>query len=129
VSKTNTYQLFLTDTHTAAGSLHRSRGVAASSTNTYYGAKMKPTDAGLLGFQLETTGNLTGTFTLWYSDEEKPALDTDTDWVQDTSWVRTNPAAGTTKVKYAGSGLKGRWARVKYVNASGTGNLLGVVAS
>jgi hypothetical protein len=125
----NSYQLFLTDVTSDSGSLFRTPGVAASSTNTYYSQKMAPDREGLLGFQLETTGNLTGTFTLWYSDEERPALGTDTDWVQDTSWSPTNPAAGTTKVKYVVAGLKARWARVKYVNASGTGNLLGVVAS
>lgn len=125
MSRIHVNRLFLTDVVSDSGSLFRFEGVAASSTNTYYSQKMQPDDEGLLGFTLETTGTLTGTFTLWYSDEDQPALATDTDWVQDTSWSPTNPAGSTTKVKYVVSGLRGKWARVKYVNGSGTGNLLG----
>lgn len=118
------YKMFTTRTALATGGVTQTDGVAASSTNTYYSNKMQPHRHGL-GFQLETTGTLTGTFTLWWSDEEAPTLADDTDWAQDTSWSPTNPAGSTTKVKYAVEGIKGRWARVKYVNASGTGNLLG----
>lgn len=124
------YHLFVTEyTNTSspasAGGLYQDFYVAASSTDTYYSRKMQVSEEGLVGFTLETTGNLTGVFTLWYSDEDRPSLSDDTDWVQDTSWVPTNPAAGTTKVKYVIADLKCRWVRVKYVNASGTGNLIG----
>lgn len=120
----NTYRLFTTKTVSDEGASYTEDGVAASSTDTYYSNKMAP-GSDDLGFTLQTTGTLTGTFTLWYSDKDKPVLTDDTDWVQDTSWVPTNPAGATTKVKYSIDGLECAWARVKYVNSGGTGNLLG----
>lgn len=122
------YKLFVTRTALATGGVTQTDGVAASSTNTYYGNKMNPRENSL-GFQLQTTGTLTGTFTLWWSDEENPSVSDDTDWVQDTSWSPTNPAGSTTKVKYSVTDVRARWARVKYVNASGTGDLLGEYVS
>src|SRR5688572_26695083 len=120
-----TYRIFVTDTVSDSGSLFKTDGVAASSTNTYYSAKMAPDKQGMLGFTLQTTGTLTGEFTLWYSDEDNPVLTDDTDWVEDTAWTDTDPAGTATKVKYVVEGLRARWARIKYVNASGTGNVLG----
>lgn len=117
------YKLFVTDTVSAGGSLFHTDGVAASGTQ--YSKKMKPSPTGDLGFTLESTGTVTGTFTLWYSDEDSPSEANDTDWVQDTTWVPTNPAGAATKTKYVVSGLRARWARVKHVTSGGAGNLLG----
>lgn len=120
----NTYRLFTTKTVSDEGASYTEDGVAASSTDTYYSNKMAP-GSDDLGFTLQTTGTLTGTFTLWLSDKDHPSLADDADWVQAAGPTFTNPAGSTTKVKYGIEGLEFAWARVKYVNASGTGNLLG----
>lgn len=118
------YKMFTTET-TTTGARYVAEGVAASSTDTYYSKKFAIGDDNAIGFSLETTGTLTGTFTLWLSDEPNPSLANDTDWEQDASWAPTNPAAGVSYTKYDITDRKGKWWRIKYVNASGTGNLLG----
>lgn len=117
------YKLFVTDTVSPGGSLFHTDGVTASGTQ--YSKKMLPSREGHLGFTIESTGTVTATLTLWYSDEENPSEASDTDWVQDTSWSPTNPAGAATKVKYVVEGLRARWARVKSVTSGGAGNLLG----
>ncbi len=118
------YDLFTTQDVTG-GARHVLSYVAASSTNTYRSNKNPVSDNDSVGFTLETTGTLTGTFTLWWSDEPHPVESTDTDWEQDTAWTPTNPAGAATYTKYSISDIKGKWFRIRYVNASGTGNLLG----
>src|SRR5688572_7653274 len=110
-----TYNLFVTDTESGLGAAHRLNHIV-NPTGTKYGAKMAPSQEGQLGFRLETTGTLSGTFTLWYSNEDKPDVTTDTDWTQDATWAPTNPAGAATNVLYAVADLRARWARVKYVH-------------
>lgn len=118
------YRLFVTTVSSTLGSIFKTDGVAASATNTYYSSKFSAV-GGHLSFSLKTTGTLTGTFTMWYSDKEKPALDTDDDWVLAVGPTLTNPAGAATFVKYAADGIEAGWVRIKYVNASGTGNVYG----
>ena len=99
-------------------------GVAASSTNVYYSKVMKPSPEGLLGFTLESTGTLTGAFVLQVSDEMRPDETTDTDW-DTVTWTATDPAGSATKKKYELAGKRGRFYRIKYTNASGTGLIKG----
>lgn len=119
------FKMYYTEATTGLGSRWITDGKAVSGTDTYYGNVMTPNQYADLGFSLEFTGTPTGTLTLWYSDEDDPALATDTDWVQDTTWVPTNPAGSAIKTLYVVSGLRAKWARVKYVNASGTGTIFG----
>lgn len=99
--------------------------VAASSTNTYYSTPWSANHAGF-GANVVTSGTLTGTWTLWVSDKPAPGLADDTDWVDVSAhadFVESNPAGSTTKWVFGSRLLGHRWARLKYVNASGTGNL------
>jgi hypothetical protein len=100
-------------------------GIAASSTNTYYSDNIACNGADVIGVHLESTGTLTGTYTLWVSSVPRPNIATDADWVQDTVPTFVNPAAGVSKQHLHLGNLGARWARIKYVNASGTGNLKG----
>ncbi len=120
------YQLFTTDNDLLTKGSRRitAESVAASSTDTYYSNQF-PSRDGMLGFTVTTSGTLTGTFTLWYSNKENPSVADDTDWDQNEEWTPTNPAGGVTKEVYAVTDMPVKWARLKYVNASGTGNLQG----
>lgn len=113
------YRMF--DTRDASG--YSLDGIAASGTQ--YTHPIPVDESATLGFTLQSTGTLSGTFTLWYTDEPNPSLADDTDWVQDTSWVPVNPAGSATKTKYSIEGIRARFARVKHVASGGAGNLLG----
>ena len=101
------------------------RGVAASSTNTYYSDLIVCGREGL-SITIETSGTLTGTWTLWKCDRMHPELSDDTGWVDMSThaeFVETNPAGAATKWSVNAPSLRGRFYRLKYVNASGTGTL------
>lgn len=110
------------------GSAEAKRGDAVSSTNTVYGLPVRVNGvSGRVSHHLGWTGTPTGTLTLWYTGLESPNLANDDDWDQDTSWAPVNPA-GTASDTFVPTGnLTGTWFRVKYVNASGSGNLWGHV--
>ena len=101
-----------------------SDGVAANSTNTYYS---KPWGAKTSwSLHIETTGTLTGTWTLWSSNKPQPDPTDDDDWIDISThagFVETNPAGAATKWTATPDHLPGAWFRLKYVNGSGTGNL------
>ena len=80
------------------------------------------------GLHVNCTGTLTGTFTLWMSDKQKPDLSSDTDWVQDTGFTPTNPAGGVAKFRDDGGNAKSEWKRLKYVHASGSGTITAFVS-
>lgn len=119
------YSIFRTET--APGVI--TDGVAASSTNTYYSAPWSGAHSDGHNLHLENTGTLTGTYTLWRSNKKDPILSSDADWVQDTTFTPTNPAGAASKMMDDAGNSKARWNRVKYVNASGTGNILGFVTA
>lgn len=99
--------------------------VAASSTNTYYSSPWSGNVASF-GSHVITSGTLTGTWTLWATDKPDASLADDTDWVDVSAhadFVETNPAGAATKWVFSSSLLQHRLLRLKYVNASGTGNL------
>ena len=101
-----------------------SDGVAASSTDTYYSKRWSGDHD--WGLHVQTTGTLTGTWTLWASDKPQPSLTDDTDWVDMSAhadFVETNPAGSTTKWRVNSTLIKATWLRLKYVNASGTGTI------
>lgn len=114
------------DTTTAAG--RTTNGVAASGTNTYYSDSWRGENDWSL--QVNTTGTLTGTWTLWQSNKVNPSLADDTDWVDlsaHADFVETNPAGSTTKWAVNSTLIRGGQLRLKYVNASGTGTLYAYV--
>lgn len=76
------------------------------------------------GATIVTTGTLTGTWTLWATDNPNASLTDDTDWVDMSShadFVETNPAGSTTKWRINSTGLRAAKLRLKYVAGSGSG--------
>ena len=102
-------------------------GVAASSTNTYYSFVWSGEDSDGYGLTVFTTGTLTGTWTLWATDKPFASEADDSDWVQDTGFTPTNPAGAASKYRDDGGNAKAYRKRLKYVNASGTGNIIAYV--
>lgn len=100
------------------------RGVAVSSTNTYYSGKISGSVE--LSLQLSWTGTPTGTFTVQGSDKAEPDVTTDTDWYTITpTTAPSNPAGSASSTFGRVNDFNCKWKRVKYVNASGSGVLSG----
>lgn len=81
------------------------------------------------GLHVETTGTLTGTFTLWMSDKKAPNEANDNDWVQDTAFAPSNPAGSAVKFRDDTGNAKAMHKRLKYVHGSGAGTILAYVSS
>lgn len=103
-------------------------GTAVSGTNTYYSKMWTGKNADGYGLTVHYTGTMTGTFTLWMSDEAFPSEADDTDWVEDTSFAPVDPAGSDGKFRDDTSGAKAWRKRLKYVNASGSGTIFADVA-
>lgn len=99
------------------------RGVAVSSTTTYYSSVFSGIHASGWRAHFQWTGDPTGTITLWYSDKPDPSLADDSDWTQDSGFSPTNPAGSASKFGTDQTGKHARLKRFKYVNASGSGTL------
>lgn len=102
-------------------------GQAVTGTNVYYSKVFQAKNGKPLSMHVETTGTLTGTFTLWYSNKIKPNMTQDLsahdgDWVQDTTFVPTNPG-GAVKFFVPLGNLVAKHIRLKYVNATNSGNI------
>ena len=124
----STYSLFRTRS-TADSAAPSTHGVAASGTNTYYSDVWQAEDD--FGLTVVTSGTLTGTWTLWCTDNINADPATDVDWVDSSAepeFIETNPAAGATKWRVNAVLLRAAKCRLKYVNASGTGVLAAYVA-
>lgn len=103
-------------------------GVAVTGTNTYRSAEFGGGDCVNWSTHLDWTGNPNGTLTLWASNRP----DRNTDGTSDFGWVQvTLPTgmagpAGSASANFCDIGNSGgRAYRLKYVNASGSGTLLG----
>jgi len=107
------------NTETGGGTL------AVSGTSTYYSKAFSARDGQPVSVHLEWTGTPTGTFTLWYSNKEAPGTANDNDWVQDTTFVASNPAGSASKAFHTIGNLAAKRVRLKYVNASGSGTIVG----
>lgn len=101
-------------------------GTSVSGTDTYYSKKLDFLGAKVGAMHIWWTGTPTGTLTVWASNDDAAATDGDTQWVQQTIDVPTQPAgsADATIISLFHVGV--RWVRVKYVNSSGTGVLRGL---
>ncbi len=97
--------------------------VAVSGTPTIYSEVWTGEDSDGSGLTFFSTGTLTGTITLWMTDKPLPGFTNDNDWVQDTTFVPTNPAGAAVKFRDDLGNAKAYKKRLKYVNASGTGNI------
>lgn len=108
----------------SVGSNAEKIGEAVSSTTTYYSTKVPMSQRdGRQSVHIGWTGTPTGTLTLWYSNLDRPNEATDADWVQDTTWAPGNPAGSAGATFVPTGNLVGKWWRVRYVNASGSGTL------
>lgn len=117
------FSLFNTTSATDANA-PMTRGVAVSSTNTYYSAKAS--GSWELSFQLSWTGTPTGAITVWGSDKDQPDESSDADWFAITaSPAPANPAGGASSTHGEVNDVNCKWKRLKYVNASGSGTLSG----
>lgn len=121
------YSIFNTRSATDPGAPARDF-FAVSGTPTVYSEVWSGDESDGYGLTVFTTGTLTGTFTLWMTDKITPSLADDTDWVQDTTFVPTNPAGAAVKYRDDGGNAKAKWKRLKYISASGAGNLQGWVS-
>ena len=102
-------------------------GVTASGTNTYYSDPFSGMDSDGASHTVFTTGTLTGTFTLWFTDIRNPTLADDSQWTQDTTYAPTNPAGAAVKFTDSMGNAKALRKRLKYVNASGSGTITAYV--
>ena len=117
------FSLFVTKSASDANA-PLTRGVAVSSTNTYY-SKMA-SGAVYLSLQLAWTGTPTGAFTIQGSDKDQPDETSDTDWFTITATqVPADPAGSASGTTGRVNQFNCKWKRVKYVNASGSGVLSG----
>jgi hypothetical protein len=117
------HALFVTQSATDANA-PATRGVAVSSTNTYYSKKVSGSN--YLSGQMAWTGTPTGTFTVWGSDKAEPNEATDADWFSITpTQAPANPAGAAAGTSFRVNEFNCKWKRVKYVNASGSGVLSG----
>lgn len=103
-------------------------GQAVTGTPTYYSKCW----VGMYTFGLTvvTSGTLTGTWTLWATDNPNASDADDTDWVDMSAhaeFVETNPAGSATKWRVNSYQLRAGKFRLKYVNASGTGSIYAYV--
>lgn len=103
------------------------RAETVADTDPHRSQAFQVPESGRVGFDLESTGTLTGTWTLWYSNDDAPDLTTDTDWEEDTAWAPTNPAGAAIKNNYAITDLKVKRWRVKFVASGGSGTVSGRV--
>lgn len=115
------YKLFTTK----SGNDPAQEGVAVSGAGSKFSAKFRHNGQGLCSFTLRWTGNLVGTFKLYYSDKDQPDPTSTTDWKQDPSWTPTNPAGSAGSESYQISGISKRWVMVEFVWTSGSGTLFG----
>lgn len=98
--------------------------VAVSSTNAYRGFKISLYNTSQASCQLIWTGTPTGTFIIQVSNKPAPVESTDTDWTTLSLAVAITQPAGSASNDFVDlSTLPARWARPKYTNASGTGNI------
>lgn len=118
------YSLFTTRSATDPGARDIT-GVSVSGTPTIYSDMFSGESSDGYALTLFTTGTLTGTWTLWMTDNPNPQLGNDNDWVQDTTFAPTNPAGAASKFRDDGGNAKAYRKRLKYVNASGTGVITG----
>lgn len=99
-------------------------GVAVSGTTTFYGTPITIQRLHDSSFHLTWAGTPTGVWTVWVSNKASPGLSDDTDWVQLTLAVAINQPAGAAGKDFVDlAGLPSGFARMKYVNASGTGTV------
>lgn len=91
---------------------------------TYYSSIMDTIGQSGLGVEVQTTGTLTGTWTLWFANRDNPDLEDDDHWVQETTFSPTNPAGAATHWGFHLSNGHSRYWRLKYAPTSGSGALL-----
>lgn len=114
------HSLFVTQADNAPAT----RGVAVSSTDTYYSKKIS--GSLYLSFSLDWTGTPTGAFTVQGSNKAEPDEATDDDWYTITADTDpTDPAGSASSTAGVVKEHNSKWKRIKYVNASGSGILSG----
>ena len=101
-------------------------GVTLSGAGTTYSDLWSGMNSDGASITVFTTGTLTGTFTLWFTDKRNPSTADDSDWTQDTTFAPVNPAGAASKFSDSMGNAKALRKRLKYVNASGAGTITGM---
>lgn len=101
--------------------------IAVTGATTYYSLPWTGADSDGYSLSLFWTGTPTGVFTQWYTDKPNASLADDSDWIEDTGFTPSNPAGAAGKMGDNVAIFKSLRKRLKYVNASGSGNLMGWV--
>jgi hypothetical protein len=110
----------LTDTNAPA-----IQGITLSGAGTVYSDPFSGMNSDGASMTVFTTGTLTGTFTLWFTDVRNPSLADDSQWTQDTTFAPTNPAGAAIKFTDSMGNAKALRKRLKFVGASGAGTITG----
>lgn len=98
-------------------------GTAVSSTNTYYSLASNLQAFRFAAYDLYWGTNV-GTFTVQVSNKANPITTSDADWKSLTLARPITQPSGVTGGDYVDlSNLPFKWVRLKYVNASGSGNI------
>lgn len=95
-----------------------------SGTDTYYSQPVGVPDGKPVSFHVTFTGTPTGTLSLWYTNKPNANRANDTDWVQDSTFTPSNPAGAGVTAFYTVGNLTCKSARLKYVNAAGSGTVV-----
>lgn len=123
-------QLFVTRSATDANA-PETVGIAVTGTNTYYSKMWSGNNRSPVAYgQVSWTGAPTGTLTVQVSNKAVPDETNDNDWAPlDSLALSPQPAGspGSTAVTNSTPFTAAYRHRVKYVNASGSGVLTGVV--
>lgn len=98
-------------------------GLAVSGAATHYSEVWTGENQDGYALTVFYTGTPTGTFTLWMTDKPNPSLADDSDWVQDTTFVASNPAGAAGKFRDDAANAKAARKRLKYVHAAGSGTV------
>lgn len=97
---------------------------AMSATNTIYSERFSAKKGSLFSLHFEWAGTApSGTLTLWQSNKPDPDPDSVTDWVQNSDVTFTSPAGSDSSFFLNVGNAAAEHYMVRYVNASGTGDL------
>lgn len=102
-------------------------GIEVTGTTSYYSKRLDCDGKSRASFHLIWTGTAAGALTIWSTNDQNAADDADTGWYNESDvTMPAQPAGSASSVMLHIFENAARWARIKYVNASGEGTLRGV---
>lgn len=93
-------------------------------TTTIYSDRFSMRKGSLFSLHLEWAGSSpSGTLTLWQSNKPNPDPDSVTDWIENTDVTFTSPAGSDSAEFHNIGNSAAKFYMIRYVNATGTGNI------